>query len=82
LISAIAAWISSAARTASTALANSATALSPALPNTRPRWRATSFSITARQAFSAASVASSSCDISRLKPTMSAARIAAIRRST
>jgi hypothetical protein len=61
-------------------LANSASTLSPALPNTRPSCRTISASMVSRNSFSVRSVASSSTSIRRLYPATSAARMAASRR--
>jgi hypothetical protein len=58
-------WIAAAQRTASTALANSAITLSPAVVKIRPWCRAISSSITWRRAFSVASVPSSSAAMRR-----------------
>ena len=78
LRSTIAFWTSIAQRTASTTLRNSTIAPSPVRLTTRPLWTAMVGSMRSlRSALSRASVRSSSTLASRLKPTMSAARIAA-----
>jgi hypothetical protein len=75
----IALWTEMAQRTASTTLRNSISAPSPVRLNTRPFWLATFGSMSSlRKARSRARVPSSSAPVMRLKPTMSAARIAAI----
>src|SRR4051794_31551760 len=71
-------WISMAQRTASTTLRNSTMAPSPVRFTIRPLWTAIVGSIKSlRSARNLASVRSSSAPVSRLKPTTSAARIAA-----
>src|SRR5207237_629014 len=65
-----------AACTASMALANSASTLSPAISTTRPRCRAMTSATRLRQVPSARTVPASSSLISRLKPATSALRIA------
>ncbi len=72
--------IATAHRTASTALANSAITLSPALPKTLPWWLEIQLSMEFLQAFSAITVASSSSSMRRLYSTTSAARIVDRRR--
>src|ERR1700712_247420 len=75
---AIASWISTAQRTASTELANSASIPSPVVLTIRPRCSAILGSIKfARCFFSWATVPSSSSPINRLYPATSAARMAA-----
>jgi hypothetical protein len=66
-----------------TALANSISSPSPVVLTTRPWWLAIAGSTNSRRiAFRAARVPTSSAPIRRLKPTMSAATIAANLRST
>src|SRR5277367_568822 len=81
LRSIIAFWTIIAHRTASTTLRNSTRAPSPVRLNTRPFWLATVGSMSSeRSVRNRASVRSSSALAIRLKPTTSAARIAAILR--
>ena len=81
LRSIIAFWTVIAHRTASTTLRNSTRAPSPVRLNTRPFWLATVGSMSSeRSVRNRASVRSSSALAIRLKPTTSAARIAAILR--
>src|SRR5574341_538652 len=76
------ACIAAAASTASTALANSASMLSPGMSTTRPRCFATTSATRLRQVVSVRTVAASSSPIRRLKPAASALRIAASLRGT
>src|SRR5882724_5962765 len=73
-------WISIAQRTASTALGNSASTASPAVLKMRPPPLAMKSSVTRRYDARRRSVSSSSSATSRLKPAISAAKIAAILR--
>ncbi|MDQ6433982.1 hypothetical protein RB623_07975 [Mesorhizobium sp. LHD-90] len=70
-------WISIAALRASTALANSATTLSPASPKTLPMWLATLSAMTTRLAWKTRKARSSSSLIRSEKPTASAINMAA-----